>query len=239
MSFWILALVIFDILLLFGLVMIWGRINRSKEDDPRLSRGLQMLSSKLAILEDLSQRTDTQVEQVTALIDRKVQQVAEVIELCNKQLLQIEAAQKKSSEIAQIFQDKIPHQEIIERQTTLKYVQAAKMIQEGKSVEDVQTMIGLSFGEIELIANMDVDYLKNIETQMKSWQSGHAPVQSAPVAVNQNQKMSSASGSTVSNNQENQKRSDEKLKELGDKFSKMPDLQAPTKNVKYFQFPRI
>lgn len=235
MSFWVLALVLFDILLLFGLVMIWGRVHRAKEDDPRLSRGLQMLSSKLAILEDLSLRTDTQVEQVTTLIDRKIQQVTEIIEACNKQLQQIENAQQKSSEIAQIFQDKIPHQEIIERQTTLKYIQAAKMIQEGKTLDDVQAMVGLSFGEIELIANMDVDYLKNIENQMKHWQSNHVEV-TPPV---------SKKATGVENNTQAmptavpKKSSDEKLKELGDKFSKMPDLKPQQSNVKYFQFPRI
>ncbi len=237
MSFWVLALVVFDILLLFGLVMIWGRLHRAKEDDPRLSRGLQMLSSKLSILEDLSLRTDTQVDQVTTLIDRKIQQVTEVIEQCNRQLQQIESAQQKSSEIAQIFQDKIPHQEIIERQTTLKYIQAAKMIQDGKNLDDVQSMVGLSFGEIELIANMDIDYLKNIENQLKGWQLGHVEMVTPVQKVKANHSEAMPAAAQVSNSAK--PNADAKLKELGEKFSKMPELQPQQKNVKYFQFPRI
>ncbi|MFN8945333.1 MAG: hypothetical protein ACK5WZ_12020 [Pseudobdellovibrionaceae bacterium] len=232
MGFWVLVLVIFDILLLFGFILIWGKIIRSKEDDPRLSRGLQMLSSKLAILEDLSQRTDTQVEQVTTLIDRKIQQVSEAIELCEKQMVHIQKAQQKSSDIAQIFQDKIPHQEIIERQTTLKYVQAAKMIQEGKTIDEVQMSIGLSFGEIELIANMDVDYLKNIENQVSQWKRTHVdflPTAQEALKVE----------TTVAPVTRTKKNSEEKMKELSDKFSRMPDLQPQQKNVKYFQFPKI
>lgn len=231
MSFWILVFVIFDILFLFGMIIIWGKLSRAKEDDPRLSRGLQMLASKLSVLEDLTQRIDTQADQVTALIDRKVQQVAEVIALGEKHLQQIETAQHKSTQIAQIFQDKIPHQEIIERQTTLKYIQAAKMIQEGKSTDDVQVAVGLSFGEIELIANMNVDYLKNIEHQMSQWQRITTPLSTpSPSAIHQTTTEKPAS--TI-------KHSDHKLKVLSDKFSKMPELQPQQKNIRYVQFPKI
>jgi uncharacterized protein YerC len=208
------------------------RMSRPAKDDPRLSRGLQLLQSKISVLEDLSYRTETQVNQLTALMDHKIKEIQNIVLDADKQLQQIRQSMGKSLEVAKIFQDKIPHQEIIERQTTLKYVQAAKMIQEGKTIDEVQMSIGLSFGEIELIANMDVDYLKNIENQMSQWKRTHVdflPTAQEALKVE----------TTVAPLARTKKNSEEKMKELSDKFSRMPDLQPQQKNVKYFQFPKI
>jgi len=60
-SFWILLQVVFDFLALAGVVAVWIKITRPSKDDPRLSRGLQLLQTKISVLEDLSDRTETQV----------------------------------------------------------------------------------------------------------------------------------------------------------------------------------
>ncbi|MGE0763276.1 MAG: DUF2802 domain-containing protein, partial [Bdellovibrionales bacterium] len=60
-----------DVALFLGVTVAWFRLNRPAQDDPRLSRGLQLLQSKIAVLEDLSDRTDAQVKQLTSLIEQK------------------------------------------------------------------------------------------------------------------------------------------------------------------------
>ena len=75
MSIWVLAQVIVNLIFLVGIVAIWARMKRPPKDDPRLSRGLQLLQSKISVLEDLSDRTDRQVEQMTKLLDNKARQI--------------------------------------------------------------------------------------------------------------------------------------------------------------------
>ena len=45
---------------------MWVKLFKRKQDDPRMSRGLQLLQSKIAVLEDLSDRTELQVKQLAA-----------------------------------------------------------------------------------------------------------------------------------------------------------------------------
>ena len=61
MSTWTLIQIVFDLFMACGLFVIVMRMNRAPKDDPRLSRGLQLLQSKISVLEDLSDRTETQV----------------------------------------------------------------------------------------------------------------------------------------------------------------------------------
>src|ERR1700722_17719746 len=131
----------------------WLLIDRSKSksmEDPRLSRGLQLLSSKIAILQDLMDRSENMSRQLTQLIDGKqadIQERIEEVEIC---LHKIEAATEKSQEAVEIFKDKIPHQEMVERQTTVKYLHAAKLAHQGLSLEAIAQQVDIPRGELEL-----------------------------------------------------------------------------------------
>ncbi|PIS11698.1 MAG: DUF2802 domain-containing protein [Bdellovibrio sp. CG10_big_fil_rev_8_21_14_0_10_47_8] len=169
MSFWVLLQVFTSLVLFAAVGFIWVRLNRPAKDDPRLSRGLQLLQSKISVLEDLSDRTDTQVTQLTALIEQKGRDIQNLIFQSEKQLQKIEASMGKSMEVAKIFQDKIPHQEIIERQNTVKYVKAAKMAHAGASVDEIAGQVDLSRGEIEFIAKINRDQLQFSEEALPQW----------------------------------------------------------------------
>src|ERR1700679_3280661 len=118
--------VIFDLAFIATATLLL--IERSKvrsAEDPRLSRGLQLLSSKIAILQDLMDRSEAMSRQMTVLIDGKQQDIQKRIENAEIYLHKIRQATEKSEKIARIFQDQIPHQEILEKQTTARYNQAA------------------------------------------------------------------------------------------------------------------
>lgn len=169
MSFWVLLQILVNLILLAGVVGMWVRLNRPPKDDPRLSKGLQLLQSKIAVLEDLSDRTETQVNQLTALLEQKVKDIQAKIQAADKQISKIEQNMQKSLEVAKIFQDRIPHTEIIERQNTVKYVKAARMAHQGMSVDEIAREVDLSRGEIEFIAKVNRDQLMFCEDSLPEW----------------------------------------------------------------------
>lgn len=169
MSFWVLTQVFINIVLLAGVGIMWLRSQRTPKDDPRLSRGLQILQSKISVLEDLSDRTETQVNQAVALIDRKIKDLQVKIHDSNDQISKIEESRQRSMEVAQIFQDRIPHQEIVERQNTIKYVKAARMAHQGVSAEEIARHVDLSIGEIEFIAKVNKHQLQFSESDLPDW----------------------------------------------------------------------
>jgi len=175
-SFWFLLQILVNLILLAGVVGLWIRLNRPPKDDPRLSKGLQLLQSKIAVLEDLSDRTETQVQQLTALLESKVKDIQNKIQASDKQLAKIEQSMQKSLEVAKIFQDRIPHTEILERQNTIKYVKAARLAHQGVSVEEIARQVDLSIGEIEFIAKVNRDQLMFCEESLPEWAQEEAAV---------------------------------------------------------------
>ncbi|WP_413586355.1 DUF2802 domain-containing protein [Bdellovibrio sp. HCB274] len=169
MSFWFLTQLLVNVILLAGVIGVWVRMNRPAKDDPRLSKGLQLLQSKIAVLEDLSDRTETQVNQLTALLEQKVKDIQSKIQASEKQIAKIDQSMQKSMEVAKIFQDRIPHTEIVERQNTIKYVKAARLAHQGMSADEIAAQVDLSMGEIEFIAKVNKDQLMFCEDSLPEW----------------------------------------------------------------------
>ncbi len=169
MSFWVLFQILFNLVCIAGLAGVWVRMNRPAKDDPRLSKGLQLLQNKIAVLEDLSDRTETQVSQLTALLEQKVKVIQLSVQAADKQINKIEQSMQKSLEVAKIFQDRIPHSEIVERQSTIKYVKAARLAHQGLSVEEIANQVDLSRGEIEFIAKVNREQLMFCEESLPEW----------------------------------------------------------------------
>lgn len=174
MSFWFLLQVLLNLILGAGVVGLWIRLSRPAKDDPRLSKGLQLLQSKISILEDLSDRTEVQVQQLTALLEQKCKEIQAKIQTSEKQLAKIDQSMQKSLEVSKIFQDRIPHTEIVERQNTIKYVKAARLAHQGLSVDEIAQQSDLSRGEIEFIAKVNKDQLMFCEDSLPEWISDSA-----------------------------------------------------------------
>jgi hypothetical protein len=71
----------------------------------------------------------------------------------------VRQATEKSEQVAKIFQDRIPHQEIIERQNTAKYVNAAKLAHQGMGIDEISRQTDIPRGELELIVKLNRDRL--------------------------------------------------------------------------------
>lgn len=165
----VLVAVVFNIFVALAVAILWVRMLRPPKEDPRLSRGLQLLQSKISVMEDLSDRTDNQVQQLMRILDERTKglqtKMLQAEELTNK----IEQSMHKSIEVAEIFQDKIPHQEIIERNQQSKYVLAAKLAHDGLSVDEILKQVELPRSEVEFIAKVNCDELTFDPAQLPEW----------------------------------------------------------------------
>jgi hypothetical protein len=168
-TIWTLIQIICDVTFMAGFAVVAIRLKRPPQDDPRLSRGLQLLQTKITILEDLSDRTDQQFKQLNGMLEQKTRQLQNKILEAEQEVLKIDHSMHKSMEVAEIFQDKIPHEEILERQRTIEYVKAAKMANSGMSVEDIIPHVNLPVDQVELIAKFNRDQLMFDETQLPDW----------------------------------------------------------------------
>ena len=179
MSTWTLIQIVFDIFMACGIFVVVMRMNRAPKDDPRLSRGLALLQSKIAVLEDLSDRTEQQVSSLVSILENKAREVQAKVELADRHVNEIRVSMERSLEVASIFQDKIPHQEIIERQNTLKYVSAARLAHSGLSVDEIATRVDLPRGELEFISSVNRDRLMFNEAELPEWAKGASVASSA------------------------------------------------------------
>lgn len=171
MSYWTLIQVIFDLFVFAALVATWWRLRRPPQDDPRLSRGLQLLQTKITVLEDLSDRTDAQVKQLTTLIDQKTRLLQNKVIEAEQQIVKIDHSVVQSAAAATpvITAETIPSQELMERQRTVEYVRAAKMANSGSSVEQIAAEVKLPREQIELIAKFNRDQLMFDVEQLPEW----------------------------------------------------------------------
>lgn len=168
-----LILIIFQVVSVAAIATLWVKITKiQNQEDQRLSKGLQLLQSKLAVLEDLSDRTEVQVNQLVAILEGKIKDIQAKLIDADKVIGKIEKNISRSLEVANIFQDKIPHQEILERQYTKKYVKAAQLAHAGKSVEEIAKFVDLTSGEIELIVKLNRDHLQFEISELPEWAKG-------------------------------------------------------------------
>jgi hypothetical protein len=164
-----LSLALLQLLSFAGLIVLWNRTKRNVDDDSRRSRALQFLESKIAVFEDISDRTELQVKQLTEMMENKICDLQRKIDEADSVLQKISQSMKKSIEVAQIFQDKIPHEEILERQNTVKFVKAALLANEGKTVDEIAQAVDLPRAQIEFVVKVNSDKLSFDISQMPEW----------------------------------------------------------------------
>ncbi len=150
-------------------IMILFKFKKSNQEDPKISSSLQLLQDKIIVLEDLGDRTEQKVIELSRILESKLIEVQKKVEQADKVLGQIGQSMEKSLEVAKIFQDKIPHNEIVERQNTVKFVKAALMANQGHTADEIAQVIDLSRGEIEFLIKVNKEELSFDESQLPEW----------------------------------------------------------------------
>lgn len=152
-----------------GVVGLWVRALRPAKDDPRLSKGLQILQSKISILEDLSDRTDAQVKQLTHMIEKKTVELQQAIGLAEQSLSSMQQALAKSKEMSRVLQAEITQESVIERKNISKYIQAAQLAHHGRSNMEIAQKLGLSPAEVDFIAKVNKNQFVFNEENLPAW----------------------------------------------------------------------
>ena len=226
-TLWVLVQVLLNLLFFAGISAAWIRLKRPPSEDPRLSRGLQLLQSKIAILEDLSDRTDLQVKQLNALLEGKCVEIQNKMLEAEKIIRQIETSRQKSLETAKMFEDKIPHQQIVERQNTVKYVKAARLAHQGVSIAEILKQVDLSQAEVEFIAKVNKDHLMFSEESLPDW----VQEQVGPVTETATNRSAPLFTDTLTKKESGAPKSEQMLRQLGEEFQKAVNMAGQTKNL--------
>lgn len=169
MNYWLLSLSFLNVLLLAYIAFSHLAKNKGKAEDHRMTKGLQLLQNKISILQDLSDKTDEQVRKWIHMIEQKAGDVQGQLVKSDEKILQIESALSKALDVSKIFYEQVPHAEMAERQKTSKYVQAAKLANQGFSVDQISQKIDLSTAEIEMITKMNREELQFAEESLPAW----------------------------------------------------------------------
>jgi hypothetical protein len=169
MSVWSVLQIAIDLLFLAGLGLCFLKFKARREEDPRLSYGLKLLQNKIAIIEDLSDKTDHQVKQLVALMENKIKDLQTKINESQNQLAGIDQAMSRTLEVAQIFQNQIPHEQIVERKTSNKYITAARLAHQGATPEQIRQQVDLPPAELDLIIKVNREQLTFSEEHLPAW----------------------------------------------------------------------
>jgi Protein of unknown function (DUF2802) len=161
--------VAFNVLFFAGIALCFFKLKGRREEDPRLSYGLKLLQNKIAVLEDLSDKTELQVKQLVILLETKIRDLQQKVNAADTQLARIDHSMNKSLEVANIFQEQIPHEQIMERKTSNKYINAARMAHQGLSFQDIQKQVDLPHAELDLIVKLNREQLMFSEDQLPAW----------------------------------------------------------------------
>lgn len=169
MNYWLLTLSLMNVLLFSFILFTWLTKNKSKVEDQRLTKGLQLLQNKISILQDLSDKSDEQVRRWVHLIEQKSIAVQDQLIMSDEKIVQIESALSKALDVSKIFYEQVPHAEMADRQKTSKYVQAAKLANQGFTSEQINQKIDMSPAEIDMIIKMNREQLQFSEESLPAW----------------------------------------------------------------------
>lgn len=150
-------------------LFLWRQITKPQKDDPRISKGLRLLQSKISIIEDLSDKTEAEVQKLRGIIDNKIKEIQSKMILAEQVIRDLNQAVDRSLESAKIFQEEVPHEEWVERQNTLKLVKAAKLAKLGFLSQEISQHIDLPKAQIDFIVKVNKDQLTFEEDKLPLW----------------------------------------------------------------------
>lgn len=167
MSVWFLVQLCLNLLFLAGIVFLLLHRKQTNREDQKFSKGLQLLQTKISVLEDLSDQTDDQVRSLTKLLEDKYREIQSLLVEADQQIQRME-------EIAQNTMSRLQSTEsnpfaTKEQDSMNKYVKAAQMANSGASMDEILRAVDLTRGEVELVIAMNKDQLVFNQQKLPMW----------------------------------------------------------------------
>lgn len=166
MNVWILVQSVLNLVFLAGIVFLLIHRKQTHREDQKFSKGLQILQTKISVLEDLSDQTDDQVRSLTKLLEDKYREIQSLLAESDQQIQQME-------EIAQNTMSRLQSAgsmpQSSEQGSMNKYVKAAQMAHSGASMDEILKAVDLTRGEVELVMAMNKDQLVFNQHKLPMW----------------------------------------------------------------------
>jgi DNA-binding protein H-NS len=154
-SIWFLVQLVINVFFLLGLSLCIAKLFKKQEDDPRLTQGLRLLQSKISILEDLSDHTETQVKQLMTMLDKKMGEVRATMNSVNQHMHEVDRSIQQGQKMAEQIYQEINPDKMIEKKIENKYIQAARLAHQGWSVAQIVEQLSLPRAEVDLIVKVN------------------------------------------------------------------------------------
>lgn len=164
----LLVLTVFNLIVLIILTIQVFLKLKEKKEDLRLAKGLQLLQNKISILQDLSDKTDHQVQKIVQVIDRKSADIQSDMAILDAKTAHVEATLIRATDISKMIAHQNP-QGSAEIQKTNLHVQAAKLANKGFTKEQIMGKVDLNPAEIDFIFKVNRDQLQFAEDQLPGW----------------------------------------------------------------------
>jgi len=155
MSIWLVIQVLLNVLFFIGLMFCLVKIQKDREEDVRMAKGLRLLQNKIAVLEDLSDHTEFQSKQIMALLDKKMTEARGVLKPLDDGLGEIHQALARGETIRKEICEDLPHDQLFDKQQKSKYLHAAQLSHQGWSAEDISHHLKLPLAEIRLVQKVN------------------------------------------------------------------------------------
>lgn len=153
--------IVVGIVFIFLQYLIWSKTRSNlHQEKSRLTKELNLINAKLAILEDLSQKVDYQRSQLEKMLELKTSQLDELIKTAQETIKELQK---------QLEQVELDPQELLERQNAIKLVQAALLANKGYPPEKIREITQLGLQECELIYALNKDQLQFDLNTLPSW----------------------------------------------------------------------
>jgi len=169
MNIWIVVQLMVNLVFLAGIIFLLINRKQTQKDDQKFSKGLQLLQNKISVLEDLSDQTDEQVRSLTQLLEAKYREIQGLLVESDGQIQKMEEIAKNIYAQVESSSSMMGNQSSTEVQSMNKYVKAAQMANNGKSIEEVIREIDITRGEAELIVAMNKDQLTFNQNTLPLW----------------------------------------------------------------------
>jgi hypothetical protein len=183
----LLVLTVFNLMVLSILTIQVFLKLKEKKEDLRLAKGLQLLQNKISILQDLSDKTDHQVQKIVHVIDRKSADLQTNLALIDSKTAHVEAALIKATDISKMMtQQNQQGSNLVDIQKTNLHVQAAKLANKGFTKEQIMGKVDLHPAEIDFILKVNRDQLQFAEDQLPGWVESETLETTQPPTLDQN-----------------------------------------------------
>ncbi len=156
--------------------IIYIRVNKRPAENNRFREGLQMIEGKLNALQDFLEYVDGQVQKMQELISVKSQQLDSQLHNLDQENQKIDNSLLRAKETLDLFQERIPHEEFLDRKNSIKYVKAARMAHQGMSLSEIAKQIDIPMNELELICKLNKESLMITGEDLPDWLETEAPI---------------------------------------------------------------